>query len=49
MVFVICENTLRQRVMQKEQYLPLAGFVPAAILELVMKQEAGWIYINAGG
>jgi intracellular sulfur oxidation DsrE/DsrF family protein len=48
-VFVICENTLKQREMKKEQFLPLAGFVPAAILELVMKQEAGWIYIKAGG
>lgn len=48
-VFVICENTLKQREMKKEQFLPLAGFVPAAIIELVMKQEAGWIYIKAGG
>jgi uncharacterized protein len=48
-VFVICENTLKQREMKKEQFLPLAGFVPAAILELVMKQESGWIYIKSGG
>ncbi|ERM83345.1 hypothetical protein P872_16000 [Rhodonellum psychrophilum GCM71 = DSM 17998] len=46
--FVICENTLRQREMKKDQFLTLAGFVPSAILEIVMKQEAGWIYIKAG-
>ena len=48
-VFVVCENTMKQRDLKKEQFLPLAGFVPAAIIELVMKQEAGWIYIKAGG
>jgi uncharacterized protein len=48
-VFVVCENTLKQREMKKEQFLPLAGFVPSAIIELVLKQEAGWIYIKAGG
>jgi uncharacterized protein len=48
-VFVICENTLKQRGMNKTQFLPLSGFVPSAILELVQKQEQGWIYIKAGG
>lgn len=47
--FVICENTLKNRSLKKEQFLPLAGFVPSAILELVIKQEKGWIYIKAGG
>jgi intracellular sulfur oxidation DsrE/DsrF family protein len=28
--------------------LPSAGTVPAAILEIVMKQEQGWSYIKAG-
>lgn len=47
--FVICENTLKQRKLEKNQFLPLAKFVPSAILELVIKQEQGWIYIKAGG
>lgn len=34
--FVVCENTLKQRNMKKEQFLPLAGFVPSAVLELVI-------------
>ncbi|MFD2201785.1 DsrE family protein [Shivajiella indica] len=47
--FVVCENTLKQRKLNKDQFLPLANFVPSAILELVIKQEQGWIYIKAGG
>ncbi|EMS34062.1 hypothetical protein C943_03878 [Mariniradius saccharolyticus AK6] len=47
-VFVVCENTLKQRNLAKDIFLPLAGFVPSAILELVIKQEQGWIYIKAG-
>lgn len=46
--FVICENTLKQRKLEKNQFLSLAKFVPSAILELVIKQEQGWIYIKAG-
>lgn len=47
--FVVCENTLKQRNLKKEGFLPLASFVPSAILELVIRQEQGWIYIKAGG
>lgn len=47
--FVVCENTLKQRKLKKDQFLTLADFVPSAILELVIKQEQGWIYIKAGG
>ncbi len=46
--FVICENTLKQRQLEKEGFLNLARFVPSAILELVIKQEEGWVYIKAG-
>lgn len=46
--FVVCENTLKQRNLEKHQFLSLANFVPSAILELVIKQEQGWIYIKAG-
>lgn len=45
---VVCENTLKQRNLKKEQFLEFAGFVPTGILEIVMKQEQGWIYIKAG-
>jgi uncharacterized protein len=46
--FMVCENTLSQRKLQKAEFLRLSGFVPAGILEIVMKQEQGWIYIKAG-
>lgn len=46
--FVVCENTLKQRNLTKDIFLPLTGYVPSAILELVIKQEQGWIYIKAG-
>lgn len=45
---VVCENTLKQRRLTKEQFLEFASFVPAGVLEIVMKQEQGWIYIKAG-
>lgn len=47
--FVVCENTLKQRQLSKDKFLSLAGFVPSAVLELVIKQEQGWVYIKAGG
>jgi len=47
-VFLVCENTMKQRQLSKDKFLKLAGFVPSAILELVTKQEEGWIYIKAG-
>jgi uncharacterized protein len=46
--FVICENTLKQRQLQKDIFLSVVRFVPSAIVELVLKQEEGWIYIKAG-
>ncbi|UJP64855.1 DsrE family protein [Mongoliitalea daihaiensis] len=47
-VFMVCENTMSQRKLQKTQFLGLSEFIPAGILEIVMKQEQGWIYIKAG-
>ncbi|TDB65900.1 DsrE family protein [Arundinibacter roseus] len=46
--FAVCENTLRQRKIDKANVLPNAVFVPVGIAELVLKQEAGWAYIKAG-
>jgi uncharacterized protein len=47
--FVVCENTMKQRNLTKAYFLDLVEYVPSAILELVIKQEEGWIYIKAGG
>ncbi|OWY21378.1 hypothetical protein C7N43_06745 [Sphingobacteriales bacterium UPWRP_1] len=46
--FVACENTLRERKINKDEILKDAGFVPAGIVEIVLKQEKGWSYIKAG-
>lgn len=47
-VFVVCENSLREREVPKEAVLPEMSFVKMGIGEIVLKQEAGWIYIKAG-
>jgi uncharacterized protein len=46
--FAVCENTMKQRKLEKAQILPKAVFVPVAIAELTLKQEEGWSYIKAG-
>lgn len=46
--FVVCENTLRQKNVSKEEIVQEAGFVKAGIIEIVIKQEEGWSYIKAG-
>jgi intracellular sulfur oxidation DsrE/DsrF family protein len=44
--FVVCENTMRERKVSKEQLLPEAGFVKMGVGEIILKQEAGWSYIK---
>ena len=44
--FVVCENTLRERKVSKDQLLPEAGFVKMGVGEIILKQEAGWSYIK---
>ena len=46
--FVVCENTMKQRKVTKEQLLPNTGFVKMGIGEIILKQEQGWSYIKAG-
>ncbi len=47
-VFVACENAMRLRKVTKADLLEGVGTVPAGIVEIVKKQEAGWIYVKAG-
>jgi intracellular sulfur oxidation DsrE/DsrF family protein len=47
-VFLACENTLKERNIAKENIIPEAGFVPSALVEIITKQEAGWSYIKSG-
>jgi uncharacterized protein len=46
--FAVCENSLRQQKLTKDQIFPSAGFVPAGLVEIIKKQEEGWAYIKAG-
>lgn len=45
-LFVACENTIRERKIDRASILPDAGFVPMGVGELVLKQEQGWSYMK---
>ncbi|MCU0341013.1 MAG: DsrE family protein [Spirosomaceae bacterium] len=47
-VFAVCENTMKQQKLTKEQILPQAIYVPVGIAEIVVRQEEGWAYLKAG-
>ncbi len=46
--FEACENTMRDKNISKDRVITEAGFVPSALIEIVLKQEEGWSYIKAG-
>ena len=46
--FAACENTLRERKIEKSEIVSEAFFVPAGIIEVVDKQTKGWSYLKAG-
>ena len=46
--YAACNNTMRQRNVKKEDWLPQAVVVPSAIVELTLKQEKGWAYFKGG-
>lgn len=46
--FIACEFSLKERKLDKSTIIPEAGFVPAGIIEIVIKQEQGWTYIKSG-
>ena len=46
--FVGCENTLRERKINRTELMPEVCTVPAGILEIVKKQRKKWAYIKAG-
>lgn len=47
-VFVACENTMRERKIKKEDLVPECGTVPSGIVEVALKQDKGWSYIKPG-
>ena len=46
--FAACNNTMNVRKITKEDLLPQAVVIPAAVIELALKQEAGWSYFRGG-
>lgn len=47
-VFAACNNSMNLRKISKEDMLPQAVVIPAAVIELAMKQEEGWSYFRGG-
>jgi hypothetical protein len=46
--FIACEFSIKERKLDKANIISEAGFVPAGIIEIVTKQEEGWMYIKSG-
>lgn len=46
-VFQACENTLKQKHISKAEIMKEVGFVPSGLVEIITKQEQGWIYIKS--
>ena len=46
--FVACENTMREKKIDKSQLVSEAGTVPMGVGEIILKQEEGWSYLKAG-
>ena len=45
--FIACEFSIKERKVDKANIVLEAGFVPAGIIEIVIKQELGWSYIKS--
>ena len=45
-LFKACENTIRERKIDRATILTQAGTVPSGVAEVVLKQEAGWAYLK---
>ena len=45
-LFKACENTIRERKIDRSIILTQVGTVPSGVAEVVLKQEAGWAYLK---
>ena len=45
-LFKACENTIRERKIDRSTILTQVGTVPSGVAEVVLKQEAGWAYLK---
>lgn len=46
--FSACENTMNKHGITKSMLVNSANTVPSGVVELILKQEAGWGYLKAG-
>jgi uncharacterized protein len=46
--FLACNNTMMLRKIAKEDLIAPAVVIPSAVIELALKQEAGWSYFRGG-
>ncbi len=47
-VFLACENTIKERNLERAKVMVEAGYVKAGIIHIVERQEDDWSYIKAG-
>ena len=45
-LFKACENTIRERKIDRSTIIQQSGTVPSGVAEVVLKQEAGWAYLK---
>lgn len=43
---VACENTMAKEKLKKADMLPVVGYVPSGVVEILKKQEAGYAYLR---
>jgi intracellular sulfur oxidation DsrE/DsrF family protein len=44
---VACENTMRgQKLVKEEDMLPGIGYVAAGVVEIMQRQQQGWVYLR---
>jgi intracellular sulfur oxidation DsrE/DsrF family protein len=46
--FLVCENTMKNQKVTRDQLIPEVEYVPVGIAEIIEKQEQGWSYIKGG-
>lgn len=45
-ILAACENTLRERQINKSELLPFVSYVPSGNGELIIRQQQGWAIIH---
>jgi intracellular sulfur oxidation DsrE/DsrF family protein len=43
---VACENTMRAKKLTQADMTPGIGYVPAGVVEIMQRQQAGWAYVR---